>query len=520
MKKFYSWIMSFGKTKVAITAAALIIVVGGAFAIFHKSSSPSTLITVTQGSITETVSVTGNTTPMQSVALAFQNSGTVASTNFAVGDTVAAGQVVASLNADSIYAQLKQAQANVDAAQATLEGLQAGSRPEDIAASQAALDQANQDLLNMYGSINNSSSDAYAKATDAVRTQLSVFFTNGDTSNPQLTFQTTNSQAAISANTDRAEVTTALSAWQSELDTVSASSSQSNLSTLLTNGVSTLSTVRTLLSDVSNALNGASLSSATLASYKTDVTTALGEVNIASTNLTTASQNIASQQAVVAEAQANLALKQAGSTPQSIASQQATVEAAQANVESIQANIANTQIVAPISGVITQMDAKVGQIASPGTTLVSIISANAYEVDAYVPETDIGKVAVGNPVDMTFDAFPGETFAGTVFYIDPAQTITQGVVDYKVKVSFTTVDPRIKSGLTANLNIKTQQKNNVLILPQYAILQTDQGNFVEVLKNCKVENDPVTLGIQDEQGNVEITSGVTAGEQVENIGLK
>ena len=60
----------------------------------------------------------------------------------------------------------------------------------------------------------------------------------------------------------------------------------------------------------------------------------------------------------------------------------------------------------------------------------------------------------------------------------------------------------------------------MLILPQYAILQNDQGTFVETLVNGKVVTNPVTLGIQDENGNVEVLSGVTAGEQVVNIGLK
>ena len=122
---------------------------------------------------------------------------------------------------------------------------------------------------------------------------------------------------------------------------------------------------------------------------------------------------------------------------------------------------------------------------------------------------------------MTFDAFGTETFSGKVFYIDPAETITQGVVDYKIKVAFDTPDARMKSGLTANLDIQTKSDANALILPQYAILVNDSGTFVETLDAKKaVVTTPVTLGIQDENGNVEVLTGVTAGEQVLNIGLK
>ena len=78
----------------------------------------------------------------------------------------------------------------------------------------------------------------------------------------------------------------------------------------------------------------------------------------------------------------------------------------------------------------------------------------------------------------------------------------------------------MKSGFTANIDIQTKKNDNVLILPQYAILQNDNGTFVEKLVGNVATTSPVTLGIQDQKGNVEILSGVTLGEQVINIGLK
>jgi multidrug efflux pump subunit AcrA (membrane-fusion protein) len=121
---------------------------------------------------------------------------------------------------------------------------------------------------------------------------------------------------------------------------------------------------------------------------------------------------------------------------------------------------------------------------------------------------------------MTLDAFPGETFTGTVFYIAPAQTNTQGVISYQIKIAFSKADPRLKSGLTANIDIQTKKEDNVLILPQYAILQNDDGTFVETLSGDTITTIPVTLGIQDQKGNVEVRTGVALGEQVINIGLK
>lgn len=510
----------FAKTKWGIISIIVIIAIGGYF-IFHRNTGKYTFVTVTSGSITEAVSVTGNTTPIQSVSLGFENSGTVASVYAKVGDQVVAGEVLARLNTADLSAQLSQAQANVDAQKAKLDSLKSGSRPEDIAASQAVFAKAGQDLANMYASISDISNDSYAKANDAVRAEIKPLFSNAENNSIQMTFNTSNSQAATYAKTERLEAGSLINKWQTEILNVNQSTLPAQLDLVIQNGLSCLTSIQQLLADVSLTLDGAvNLDAATLVTYKTDVSAAITEVNTAKKNLNTILQNIASQKLTVAQTQAQLDLKQAGSTREDIAAGEAQVQLAEASVLSVQAKLSNSIIVSPISGVVTQFDAKVGQLASPGTPLISVISNNQFEIEAQIPETDIGKIAVGNIVGMTFDAFSGETFSGKLFYIDPAQTINQGVVDYKIKVSFDKVDPRMKSGLTANLTIETKTDNHAFILPQYAVLQNDQGIFVQKLVNGVATNTPITIGIQDRNGNVEILTGVSEGEQVLNIGLK
>ena len=511
----------FLKSKWTLGILALIIIVAGYFVFFRGGGASYQFITVTQGSITQTVSVTGNTTPMQSVSLGFQNTGTIARVYYNLGDKVNAGAVIAELNTASLSASLQQAQANVAAEQATLQGLQAGAQPATIAASQASLQQAEQSLSNLYAGISDAAVSGYAKGNDATRTQLNTLFSNAETNQPQLTFNTSNSQAAIDAIALRISASIELNAWQQELSGISPSSSSDILATALGNGLAHLAVIQNLLNTVSATLDGnINLSATQLAADKANVTAGLTEVNAAESSFNTISQNIASQKAAVAEAQDQLAVTQAGSTPQAIAAQEAQVEQAQAGVSSAEANLQGAEIIAPIGGTVTQQDAKVGQQASPGTPLVSIIGSGGFEVDAGVSETDVGKLAEGDIATMTLDAFPGATFAGSVFYVAPAQTNTQGVITYLTKISFNKPDPQLKSGLTANIDIQTKQDNNALILPQYAILQNDSGTFVETLVGKTVTTTPVTLGIQDQNGNVEILSGVTVGEQVINIGLK
>jgi len=516
----FNILRNLSRSKFAISIIAVLILGIGGFLIFSHKNPNYQFVTVKRASITETISVTGNTTPIQNVSLGFENNGTIAHVYGAVGDAAKAGEMLAELNTNDLSAQLRQARANVDAQMAKLEGLKAGAQPEDIATSQAAFDKAQQDLINMYASISDASTDAETKANDAVRTQLNTFFSNPESQNPRPNFNAISSQVTQPVQLKRVTASFTLNKWQNEL--TNTNSSTEDLNTLLKNSLSYLSTIRDFLNSVSTALNDGTtnLDLATLTTGKSNVIVALNEVNAATKNLNTIAQNIASQKSTVFQAKAQLALKKAGATQQDINTQKAQVEQAQANVASIQAKLQNSKIIAPISGTITQFDAKIGQLAVPNTLLISIIGSGGFEVDAGISETDIGKILIGNKVTMILDAFSNEKFPGTVFYIAPANTNTQGVVSYQIKISFDKPDSRLKSGLTANLIIETKHKDNVLTLPQYAILQNDQGIFIKMLQNNAVQQIPVTLGIQDQNGNVEIVSGVSEEEQVLSIGLK
>lgn len=478
------------KIKWVLTTLCLVLI-AGAYVMLRGGSSPYQFITVTQGSVTETVSVTGNTTPSKNVSLGFQNTGMIARVNYGLGQQVNAGNVIAELNTGSLSAALQQAQANLAVAQANLDALTAGTRPEQL-----SLDQS---------TVRNAVTNAYTLSDSAVHTETDQFFTNPRNSTAALSFIVPDAMLTSTIVQERIALEPLLTAWNMQLSSVSFTTNDPTAPA--TQAVQNLSKINTFLNNVATALTKTtSVSGTTLTTYQS--------------NVSSARANIAAALTTLSNAQGALTLAEAGSTSQSIAAQQAQVDQAKAGVASAEANLRGSEILAPISGVITQQDAKIGQLATPGTPLVSIIGNGGFEVDAGVSETDVGKVMMGDKVSMTLDAFPNETFAGSVFYIAPAQTNTQGVISYQIKISFDKADPRLKSGLTANIDIQTQRHDNVLILPQYAILQNDNGTFVQTLIGKTATTSPVTLGIQDQKGNVEILSGVSLGEQVINIGLK
>jgi len=456
-----------------VSIGVLILIVGVYWFFVRGDSVPYQFITVTRGSIIETVSITGNTTPIKSVSLGFQNAGTIAHVYKNLGDHVSAGEVITELNTAALSAALQQAQAAYNSAVASR--------------SSTSLLEAETQARNAYIS-------AYTTLDTLLQNDIDTFFGDPAIFGPQLLISAPNDYGQISK--ERTILTYEMQAYQSALAKAGS-----------TDPMTLLASATQVAQDISDFLDK-------LAVVANDRVSNATATQIAA--LATARTGVITLLATLSSARETYRTQSVGSTSLTDAS----VEQASAGIAVAEANLQGTRIVAPISGVITELDAKVGQQSSPGTPLVSLIGDSGFEVDAGVSETDVGKLAVGNTAAMTLDAFPNETFAGTVFYIAPAQTNTQGVISYQVKISLDKADQRLKSGLTANIDIQTKQKNNALILPQYAILQNDSGTFVEMLVGKIATTSPVILGIQDQKGNVEILSGVTSGDQVINIGLK
>ena len=518
MKKIKGFFLGLSTIKKIVTIVIVLGIAWGGYRFFFGSSAPAyDTVTATRGTIVQEVSVTGNTAPVHGLDLAFENGGTISAVNFDVGAHVNAGDVIARTNTSDLEAQLAQAQANVDAQTAKLKSLQAGSRPEDIQASQAAVAKAQQDLTNMYGNISNTLSDGYTKANDAVRNQISSFFSGAETSNPHLTFMSSDSQVVNDVQTKRIMASAELDAWQNELFAISAASPTSTLESALQKGVTHLGVVQSLLLSASQALIlQVGLSDATVNMYKSAITAAQSEVNIATTNINGAVQDIASQKIAIEQLQAQLALKLAGSTPEDIQAQQAQVEQAQASAQSIQAKLSKAVLVAPVAGTITAQNAKVGQIASPGAVMASLISDAGLEVDANITEADIGKLKIGDPATMTLDAFQGRTFTGKISYIDPGETVIEGVPTYKTTFQFDSLGPDVKPGMTANIDIIADKHDNAVIVPQRSVANNNGVRTVSVFRGAgqPPEERTVTVGLRDVNGNIEIVSGLNEGEVI------
>jgi HlyD family secretion protein len=545
-----------------ILLLVIVVIVGGiAFALHKKGEVTYTVTMARVQDLKQIVSVTGNVEPVSSVDLAFQRSGQINSINVVVGDQVYAGETLATLASADLRATLAQAQANVQAAQAKLDELQAGSAPADIAVEQTKL--ANDQIA--LGVAQNAVSDAMTTVgttiDDAVRNKADEFFSNQNSAQPVFNLPTGSSLQTTIQN-ERLAMDPILTYADNLSVSISSSAAMASASsTVLYSELDTaktnLNALGTFINTLATAVNGLSASSnlpqATIDNDKAIALAGLNEINSEISAVTSAEQGLQTAQAAVDVENSVLAQVETPSRPQDIEAQAAAVAEAQASVENAQAELAQTILVSPIDGVVTAKNKDVGEIVSADSAVISVISGGSFDIEAYVAETDIGNVKVGDNADITLDAYPNVDFTAKVVTVDPGETITEGVPTYKVTLNFVSSDERIKSGMTANIDITTDEVAAALTVPTRSIIQRSDGTwyvrvfgnsttgsmtgagtnisriasttstsnntnpFVEttvVGKGQSVIDATVTTGIRDDSGDSQILSGLTEGETV------
>jgi multidrug efflux pump subunit AcrA (membrane-fusion protein) len=201
-----------------------------------------------------------------------------------------------------------------------------------------------------------------------------------------------------------------------------------------------------------------------------------------------------------------------------LASFRADVSRQAANVAALRDDVEKSVLTALVDGVIGKLDVKMGENISTNQKVLTVLSPQ-FSVEVDISESDIAKVAVGDVVDITLDAFGEHVhFAGNVIHIEPADTEISGVIYYKTDISLDpVVNVEIRSGMTANINIETNKKERVLLIPRRAVLRKEGKELVRVVigkeKGIFEEREVVT-GISGDDGLVEIVEGLKEGEEV------
>jgi RND family efflux transporter MFP subunit len=193
----------------------------------------------------------------------------------------------------------------------------------------------------------------------------------------------------------------------------------------------------------------------------------------------------------------------------------AKLEKARRDAAVVETDLAYAVIRSPITGTVASVATQEGETvqASFNTpTFATIIEDGALELIAMVDETDIGNVAVGNPVTFTVEAYPAKEFEAHVARIAPKGTIISGVVNFEVMSRIDTPVDLLKPDMTANVSIRTAQRE-ALVIPNAAIQREGSERFVWVDKDGRLTRRPITIGTRD-TSYTEIRTGIGPGERV------
>ena len=563
--------------KKTIVAVIVILLAGlGIWRLTRPAQPVYVTAVATKGDLRQTVEAVGTVVSERELELRFGASGIVSSVSVREGDRVVAGQRLAQLKAGSLGANVASQQAALASSMADLQAMEEGSRPEDIAISQADLDNKKAALAAAEQTLESSELNITQsqQQLDTIRAEANVNLagqvsTSFSTINEQL-ITVENALSTIDDVLSRTDVNDAVvksrpqapgeirAQQRTAADAITAARAvATRAGTDYQAAIGALGTARdaanggsvainALFSLISSLQESQYFSTSARESLKTSIATDRSAIQDAAGNISSALSSlqnaaaaydtkIAAQQSTiinlqgardkaktdiltyqsgVRSAEAALRLKQAGARQTDLDAARARVRQAQANLARTQADYGDTILTAPVSGIVTHVNIRIGESLPTGAA-VTLLGESPYRVEMFVSEIDIPKVALTQSGSIELDAFRGTHFALHVGDIDPSATDKDGVSKYRVRLDFAYPHDELKIGMTGDAEIVTGQRSNVISIPQRAVIENEKGKtIVRVLHDDKtVEEREVETGMEAASGDIEVT-GIKEGETV------
>jgi multidrug efflux pump subunit AcrA (membrane-fusion protein) len=364
---------------------------------------------------TPMVSVTGRVVPAQWATVGAQTSGMVEAVNVAVGDTVAAEDVLVRLDDADAQLALKQAQATLASAEAQVARLKVGPREEEVAVAEAQLEASRAQISQAAAQRDRLTSGALDAEIKAAEAQVASAEAERLVARQQHD-QTMECHEITKPDGTKEEICPQLGTMEER--------------------------ARFALRAAEEALQAAHAQLTAAESGAEDQERAAN-----------ASVWAAAAQRDVAQAQIDL-LK-AGVRAEEIAVAEAAVQEAQVAVEAAELRLERTEIRAPFAGTVGDVHARVGEFVAPGQPQVTLGDLETLRIETTdLDEIDVGQISVGQEATVTFDAFPDRTFVGTITRISPMAASDGGGVNYTVIIELEEWAPEIRWGMTAFVDIE------------------------------------------------------------------
>ena len=411
LKQFWARLL-LNKKKLLLGGGFMAAIILAGFYFWGDDSSTPQYLTarVERGNLRNTVTATGALQAVTTVQVGSQASGTISALYADFNSVVKKGQVIAQLDPSTAKAQVDQANANLQQARASLANARAA-------------------VVNSQAGVN----DAQAKSLAARSTVQ-------------------NTQAGVSG----AEANVAVLKAQQD------------------DALSLLRQQESLLKAGVIAQRDYDVAMTAYKSAEARYNQAVAQLNQAkSSEQSSSTAGIAQSQAAIDQSKAQVQQAQA-----QVGQAQAQVQQAQAALSLAQVNLGHTTITSPIDGVVVSRDVNVGQTVAASLSAPTLFTiANdltQMQVIANIDQADIGLVEQAKSVKFTVDAFPGKEFEGKIEQMRLNPVNVQNVVTYNVVIDVANPDQKLKPGMTANLTITIDERNNVLKVPNSALRFTPQ----------------------------------------------
>jgi HlyD family secretion protein len=224
---------------------------------------------------------------------------------------------------------------------------------------------------------------------------------------------------------------------------------------------------------------------------------------------------LAAARAQLTQAQAQLAKLQGDERTRALA--EAQLRNTEIALEQARLRLKNAQLVAPFDGTIAELNLSIGQQVGTGGLQAAIVLADlsSFHIDVGVDESSVGVLAEEQPVVITVDALPDQQLTGRVDRIAPVATEQGGIVNYKVVIGLEQGETAVRGGMSANVDIITEVRDNVLIVPNWTI-RIDRGTgktYVNLRQGDKINEVEIVTGLRNTNES-EVVSGVNEGDEL------
>jgi HlyD family secretion protein len=474
----------------------------------HGGVTRYVLSAVTKDTIVSAITGSGQVSALNQIDLKPNVSGTITYISVKPGDKVGQGQTLFTIDDTTAQKAVRDAKINLQNVNLSLQKLQIQNSTANTDAN----------LTKAYSDGFNTVSATFLDLPSTLTGINNMLAQNNLSDNAARNSGNTATNYRNTTETAYYSAQTAYDKNKNDFSTLDYNSKQSDLDALISKTYDTTQLLGNAIKDVNDYVN-----------YLAQDTGRPADFTSVQSTLSTYTNNINGHTSALLAAEASIQ-----SYKDSLPSNNIDMQSALISVDQKQNALTDTEIAladysvrAPFAGTMASVPVQKGDNASSGTILGTIITTQQVATIS-LNEIDIAKIQLGQKVTLTFDAVPDLTITGKVAQIDSIGTVSQGVVNYNVKVNFDTNDQRIKPGMSVNSAIITNVAQDVLTMPSSAIKTTGGVSYVQMFDTAlpaplagvqgssslvPPRNQTVEIGISNGT-STEITSGLKEGDEI------